>query len=231
MRGDQGQARRTVAPVPRRHAVEADRVEHRQAREQQQLDQREVRAEQPGHPPQARQQRRRVVDVAQAALAHPQPDDHDAVGRDQHAEVPAGEHPSRARAQRDIDGHGPTLGSRLAAVAVPPTAARRRSRPDPAVDRGRPALGRRGGRRRSDRALEPSARPVRRRRGAPVVRCDGPRARAGHRAADARRRRRRPLAAGRDRPRPRRLDGGNSRARLLGGGARAWSRRRVGGHC
>jgi hypothetical protein len=51
VRDDQRQAGRAVAPVPRRDAIEADRVEDRKARQQQQLDQRQERAEQAGHAP------------------------------------------------------------------------------------------------------------------------------------------------------------------------------------
>jgi hypothetical protein len=77
--------------MPAPHALEADRVQHGNAREQQQLDEREERAEEPGDAPEAREQPREVVDLAQPALAPPQPDDDDRVGGDEHRHVPAGD--------------------------------------------------------------------------------------------------------------------------------------------
>ena len=74
------------------------RVEHRDARQQQELDERQVGAEQPGDAAEAGQQPGEVVDLADPALAPPQPHDHDRVGGDEHRHVPSGD-PASLRAR------------------------------------------------------------------------------------------------------------------------------------
>ena len=72
--GDQQrEARGAVDAVPGPDALEPDRVEHGNARQQQQLDERQVGAEQAGDAAQAREQPRDVVDLADAALRHHSP--------------------------------------------------------------------------------------------------------------------------------------------------------------
>ena len=61
---EQRQARDPVAPVPHRHALDPHCVEDGDARQQQELDQRQVGAEQARDAPEARQQRGEVVDLA-----------------------------------------------------------------------------------------------------------------------------------------------------------------------
>jgi hypothetical protein len=61
------------------------------------LDEGQVGAEQPGDAPQAGQQSGEVVDLADAALAPPQPHDRDRVGRDEHRHVPSRDPASLAR--------------------------------------------------------------------------------------------------------------------------------------
>ena len=93
----QRQAELAVDAVPPHQPVEPDEaVQHRQPREQQQLDEHEVGAEQPGDPPEAREQARGVVDVAQPARRHPQCDDRRRVGQREERQPPAGE-PSAPR--------------------------------------------------------------------------------------------------------------------------------------
>jgi hypothetical protein len=73
--------------VPRPCALEPGRVEHGDARQQQKLDERQQRTEQPREGAEAREQRCAVVHLAQPALAPPQADDRDRIGRHEHGRV------------------------------------------------------------------------------------------------------------------------------------------------
>ena len=96
VRDDEREARDAVAPVPRADALEADPVEHGDACEQQELHEREERAQQPRDAAEAREQPGGVAHLADAALAPPEPGDRDRVGRDEHRHVPAGDPPPHA---------------------------------------------------------------------------------------------------------------------------------------
>ena len=90
-----------VPAVPDRQAVEADGpVEHRDAGEQQHLDEHEVGAEQAAQPPQAGQRARRVLDLAEPAGAPPQAHDDRAVGEREQRRRPAGDQSHRPEGAR-----------------------------------------------------------------------------------------------------------------------------------
>ena len=92
-----------VPAVPDRQAVEPDGpVEHRDARQQQHLDEHEVGAEQAAQAAEPGQRARRVLDLADAARAPPQAHDDRAVGQREQRRRPAGEQPPGR-------GHGPRV--------------------------------------------------------------------------------------------------------------------------
>ena len=95
MAEQQHHARDPVAAVPDGQAVEADEpVEHRQAREQQQLDEHEVGAEQAAEPRELGEHPGDALAVARAGGAPPQRHDEPRVRRHQQGEEAAGDPPT-----------------------------------------------------------------------------------------------------------------------------------------
>ncbi len=87
--GEERDSREPRPAMPDREAIETDRLfQPSDSRHQQQLDQHDVRAEEPGELTDSRCGASRSAEREQATVAEPQPDHHDGVRRDHDPDVP-----------------------------------------------------------------------------------------------------------------------------------------------